>query len=238
MGKRRGVSPRARGGPDEKGARGRGTRRVGVRLSGARPGAVRPSAGGRSGRDLPADGRGTSARRESGSGSRIPTSTRSATGRGPAGRSGRRSTSSSAGITSLEGGGVIVDFADSYKHEIASYELDKLLGTGLVPPTVERTFGGTEGLPPAVGGGGDDGGRPQEEEDRPARPPGLERADVQGAAAAPAHRQHRLPQHQQRALRPVVPGLRGRLLARLHHLRGPARPRRSWSASPAPCSRP
>ena len=49
------------------------------------------------------------------------------------------------GITSLEGGGVIVDFADSYKHEIASYELDKLLGTGLVPPTVERTFGGRKG---------------------------------------------------------------------------------------------
>jgi hypothetical protein len=49
------------------------------------------------------------------------------------------------GITSLEGGGVIVDFADSYKHEIASYELDKLLGTSLVPPTVERTFGGRKG---------------------------------------------------------------------------------------------
>jgi hypothetical protein len=49
------------------------------------------------------------------------------------------------GITSLEGGGVIVDFADSYKHEVAAYELDKLLGTGLVPPTVERTFGRTPG---------------------------------------------------------------------------------------------
>jgi len=49
------------------------------------------------------------------------------------------------GITSLEGGGVIVDFADSWKHEVASYELDKLLGTGLVPPTVERTLGHTTG---------------------------------------------------------------------------------------------
>ena len=38
-----------------------------------------------------------------------------------------------------------MDFADSYKHEIAAYELDKLLGTGLVPPTVERTFGGRKG---------------------------------------------------------------------------------------------
>ncbi len=49
------------------------------------------------------------------------------------------------GITGLEGGGVIVDFADSYKHEIAAYELDKVLGTGLVPPTVERRFGHTKG---------------------------------------------------------------------------------------------
>jgi hypothetical protein len=49
------------------------------------------------------------------------------------------------GITSLEGGGVIVDMADSYKHEIAAYELDKLIGLDLVPPTVERTFGGRKG---------------------------------------------------------------------------------------------
>ncbi len=49
------------------------------------------------------------------------------------------------GATSFEGGGVVIDFADSYKHEIAAYELDKLLGTDLVPPTVERTFGRTTG---------------------------------------------------------------------------------------------
>lgn len=44
------------------------------------------------------------------------------------------------GVTSLEGGGIIVDFMDSWKYEVAAYELDKLLGTGLVPPTVERTL--------------------------------------------------------------------------------------------------
>ena len=49
------------------------------------------------------------------------------------------------GVTSLQGGGVIVDFADSWKHEIAAYELDKLIGLDLVPPTVERTFGGRKG---------------------------------------------------------------------------------------------
>jgi hypothetical protein len=32
------------------------------------------------------------------------------------------------------------DFRDSWKNEVAAYELDKLLGLGLVPPTVERTL--------------------------------------------------------------------------------------------------
>jgi len=49
------------------------------------------------------------------------------------------------GVTNLQGGGVIVDFADSWKHEIAAYELDKLIGLDLVPPTVERTFEGRKG---------------------------------------------------------------------------------------------
>jgi len=49
------------------------------------------------------------------------------------------------GLTPFEGGGVILDFADSYRHEIAAYELDKLIGLELVPPTVERTMGGMKG---------------------------------------------------------------------------------------------
>jgi hypothetical protein len=49
------------------------------------------------------------------------------------------------GVTNFEGGGLIVDFSDSWKHEVAAYELDKLLGLGLVPPTVERRFGLTTG---------------------------------------------------------------------------------------------
>jgi hypothetical protein len=32
------------------------------------------------------------------------------------------------------------DFRDSWKAEVAAYELDKLLGLGLVPPTIERTL--------------------------------------------------------------------------------------------------
>jgi hypothetical protein len=42
------------------------------------------------------------------------------------------------GVSSFEGGGVMVDYEDSYRFEIAAYELDKLLGFGFVPPTVER----------------------------------------------------------------------------------------------------
>lgn len=52
---------------------------------------------------------------------------------------------SKPGVTQFQGGGFVVDFADSWKHEVASYELDKLIGTGLVPPTVERTFDRTTG---------------------------------------------------------------------------------------------
>ena len=44
------------------------------------------------------------------------------------------------GVTSFEGGGVMVDYEDSYRFEIAAYELDKLLGFDLVPPTVERSL--------------------------------------------------------------------------------------------------
>jgi hypothetical protein len=49
------------------------------------------------------------------------------------------------GATQLASGRVLVGFADSWKHEVAAYELDKLLGTGLVPPTVERKIGRTTG---------------------------------------------------------------------------------------------
>jgi hypothetical protein len=37
------------------------------------------------------------------------------------------------------------DFRDSWKSEVAAYELDKLLGLGLVPPTVERRVEGRTG---------------------------------------------------------------------------------------------
>lgn len=42
-------------------------------------------------------------------------------------------------------GRVVFGFSDSFKHEIASYELDKVLGLGFVPPTVGRTIGGRNG---------------------------------------------------------------------------------------------
>ncbi len=36
-------------------------------------------------------------------------------------------------------------FRDSYQHEVAAWELDKLLGLGLIPPTVEREIDGKKG---------------------------------------------------------------------------------------------
>ena len=44
------------------------------------------------------------------------------------------------GVTRFQDGGFEVDFRDSYKYEIAVYELDKLLGLDLIPPTVERVI--------------------------------------------------------------------------------------------------
>lgn len=36
-------------------------------------------------------------------------------------------------------------YLESYKHEIAAYELDKYLGLGMIPPTVERELNGETG---------------------------------------------------------------------------------------------
>ena len=49
------------------------------------------------------------------------------------------------GVTNFDGGGFEVDFRDSYKLGIATYELDKLIGLELVPPTIEREIDGKTG---------------------------------------------------------------------------------------------
>ncbi len=48
------------------------------------------------------------------------------------------------GITQLPSGPEI-DFKDSWKYEVAAYELDKLLNLHMVPATVERSYGNRKG---------------------------------------------------------------------------------------------
>ncbi|MGH9412036.1 MAG: hypothetical protein ACRD1V_21580 [Vicinamibacterales bacterium] len=49
------------------------------------------------------------------------------------------------GVQTLEDGTVEAYFQDSWRTEVAAYELDKLIGLGLVPTTVPRTYDGKTG---------------------------------------------------------------------------------------------
>src|SRR6266487_4739289 len=42
-------------------------------------------------------------------------------------------------------GGVELQFQDSWRTEVAAYELDKLIGLGMVPATIQRTYDGKQG---------------------------------------------------------------------------------------------
>jgi hypothetical protein len=49
------------------------------------------------------------------------------------------------GTERFQGGRTEFDFRDSWKHDVAAYELDKLLGLRLVPVTIERRIDGKTG---------------------------------------------------------------------------------------------
>jgi len=48
-------------------------------------------------------------------------------------------------LMKYEDGRVEMNFQDSWKGEIAAYEIDKIIGLGMVPATVERTYKGAHG---------------------------------------------------------------------------------------------
>jgi hypothetical protein len=50
-----------------------------------------------------------------------------------------------SGLTQLTRGQSEINFQDSWRTEIPAYELDRLLGLGMVPVTVERTYRGRRG---------------------------------------------------------------------------------------------
>jgi hypothetical protein len=50
-----------------------------------------------------------------------------------------------SGFTQLERGKGEIDFQDSWRTEIPAYEVDKIIGLGMVPATVERTLRGQRG---------------------------------------------------------------------------------------------
>jgi hypothetical protein len=50
-----------------------------------------------------------------------------------------------APMKKFEDGSVEIGFHDSYKNEVAAYGLDKMLGLGMVPPTVQRRIGRDRG---------------------------------------------------------------------------------------------
>lgn len=52
---------------------------------------------------------------------------------------------SRTGVTTLGRGEREVDFEDTYRTDCAAYELDKLLGLGMIPATVERVISGERG---------------------------------------------------------------------------------------------
>ena len=48
-------------------------------------------------------------------------------------------------LMKFDDGRVDMNFQDSWKSEIAAYEIDKIIGLGMVPATVERTYKGAKG---------------------------------------------------------------------------------------------
>jgi hypothetical protein len=49
------------------------------------------------------------------------------------------------GVTQLDDGAVVFNMEDNWRFEVAAYRIDRMIGLGLVPATVEREYRGTPG---------------------------------------------------------------------------------------------
>ena len=49
------------------------------------------------------------------------------------------------GVTQLDDGTVVFNMQDNWRFEVAAYRIDRMIGLGLVPATVEREYRGTPG---------------------------------------------------------------------------------------------
>ena len=79
--------------------------------------------------------------------------------------------------------GTELNFRDTWKFNVAGYELAKMLQLNMVPPYVERRYQRRAGVALVVGERRDDGAGSRTEEDRAARYPGAGPTRCRGPAS-------------------------------------------------------
>ena len=86
--------------------------------------------------------------------------------------------------------GVELQFQDSWRTEVAAYELDKLIGLGMVPATVQRSFDGKQGSMQFFVDSAHGRRAKGEEKDHAAKPDFMEPADRKDPSLGQPYLQH------------------------------------------------